>query len=296
MSRKTWFVEALLALTKPGRFLVLCYHRVNDDGHPFFGGTPKALFREQMEVLREHFTVRPLAELALGAAPKNAVAITFDDGYRDNYTEAFPILRELGLSATIFLVTDSIDGNRMIWHDVIFDAYHRSAAAIDKPRELEATLRSVRRASPEARERIVEETLQKLEVTPRASGWEKLSWGEVREMSRAGIGFGAHTLDHAILSRVSPEEARRQVRGSKERIEAELGSKVTTFAYPNGGPDDFDETTKTILREEGFVSAVTTLPGANDAATDRLELRRVGMWGDDPHLSLLRLALARARG
>ena len=106
----------------------LSYHRVNDSGHPFFGGTPTRLFRRQMDLLRSRFDVQPLRVLTSGDVPRNAVAITFDDGYRDNYTHAFPILRELGIPATIFLVTEAVDGNGMIWHDRIFDAYHRTAA------------------------------------------------------------------------------------------------------------------------------------------------------------------------
>ena len=73
----------LFKVTKPRRFLVLCYHRVNESGHPFFGGTPTALFRRQMEVLRDAFDVFFLHELVeramRGDVPDNAVAITFDD-------------------------------------------------------------------------------------------------------------------------------------------------------------------------------------------------------------------------
>jgi peptidoglycan/xylan/chitin deacetylase (PgdA/CDA1 family) len=95
------------------------------------------------------------------------------------------------------------------------------------------------------------------------------------------------------LTFVSEEEARRQIRESKRRIEAELGSKVTMFAYPNGSASDFNRSTQRIVEEEGFTLAVTTVPGANDEATDPYSLRRTSMWGDDPQLSALRLAWAR---
>ena len=289
--------RGVLAATRPHRFLVLSYHRVNDSGHPFFGGTPTRLFRRQMDLLRSRFDVQPLRVLASGDVPRNAVAITFDDGYRDNYTHAFPILRELGIPATIFLVTEAVDGNGMIWHDRIFDAYHRTAAPIaDRRRDLAESLASVRAANPVEREALITRLLGRLAVEPCDDGWDKLTWDEVREMAGSGIDFGAHTLDHPILSHVGPEEARRQVRGSKERVESELDREVTLFAYPNGRAADFNETTKTILREEGFSSAATTITGSNDDATDPLELRRVAMWGDDPYLSFVRLALNRARG
>jgi peptidoglycan/xylan/chitin deacetylase (PgdA/CDA1 family) len=306
------FLKTTLALTRPNRFLVLCYHRVNDSGHPFFGGMPLALFREQMEVLRERFCVSFLHELveraAAGDVPANAVAITFDDGYRDNYDYAYPILRELSLPATIFLVTDAIDGNGLIWHDRVFDAFERASVEhvdfdgdelpLVTPPQKHAALAKIlsflRSSAPALRDEAIEDLMRHLGIaSPPTTGWEKLSWEHVREMNANGVRFGAHTLDHPILSRLSEGDARRQIRGSRTRIETQLDTPVTDFAYPNGRSVDFDATTKRILGEEGFRCAVTTIGGANDASSDPFTLRRVGMWGDDPYLSALRLARSR---
>ena len=310
-SRAPGVTRAFLTSTRPRRFLVLCYHRVNDDAHPFFTGTPVALFRKQMEALRRHFTVLPLTELGerarLRDLPRNGVAVTFDDGYRDNYQNALPVLRDLGLKATIFLTTDAIDGNTLLWHDRVFDAFHRTRRAearfedavlplgpADRGASLAIVLARLRRASPSDRDIRIERLLEELGIEPGVpGGWEKLNWQEVREMASHGISFGAHTLDHPILTFVGEEEARRQIRESKRRIEAELGSPVTTFAYPNGSASDFDRSTRRIVEEEGLALAVTTVSGANDESTDPYSLRRTGMWGDDPQLSTLRLAWAR---
>ncbi len=310
-SRLPGATRAFLALTRPRRFLILCYHRVNDDGHPFFTGTPVALFRKQMEALRRHFTVRPLAELADRARrdelPRNGVAVTFDDGYRDNFTNAFPVLRTLGLPATIFLTTDAVDRNALLWHDSMFDAFHRTRktearfeneplalAPGERGASLSRVLGRLRRSSPLERDRLVEDLLRELAIEPGVPpGWEKLSWQEVREMASQGISFGAHTLDHPILTFAGPEETRRQIGESKRRIESELGSEVTMFAYPNGAAADFDRTTERIVEEEGLSLAVSTIAGANDEKTNPYALRRTGMWGDDPQLSTLRLAWAR---
>ena len=310
-SRAPGATRAFLASTRPRRFLVLCYHRVNDDGHPFFAGTPLALFRRQMEALRRHFKVLPLAELAERARrkdlPGNGVAVTFDDGYRDNYENAFPILRDLGLPATIFLTTDSLDRDALLWHDRVFDAFHRTRKSearfendvlllgpADRRASLGRVLARLRRSSPEDRDLRIGSLLEELGIEPGIpKGWEKLAWPQVREMTSRGISFGAHTLDHPILTFVSREEARRQIRESKARIETELGSQVTMFAYPNGGAGDFDDSTRKIVEEEGLSLAVTTLAGANDAETDPYTLRRTGMWGGDPQLSTLRLAWSR---
>ena len=312
LARTPALLRVTLALTKPRRFLVLCYHRVNDSGHPFFGGTPPALFREQMQVLREGFAVFFLNELveraASGDVPANAVAITFDDGYRDNYANAFPILRELSLPTTIFLATDAVDDNALIWHDRVFDAFHRTrverlafdgtelplADLAEKHEAIAKVLAVLRSSTPSTRDETIDSLLERLGVTsPPREGWDKLTWDHVREMNENGIRFGAHTLDHPILSHVSEDEARRQIRDSKARIESELGATITDFAYPNGRAIDFDAGTKRILNEEGFRCAVTTVNGANDATSDPLALRRVGMWGDDPYLSAIRLARSR---
>ena len=205
-------------------------------------------------------------------------------------------------------MTDALDRNDMIWHDRIFDAFHRTTlpelvfeggrhplGSLDqKHASLRTVLSVIRASTPDQRDRRVRAILDALEVrTPETSGWDKLTWDQAREMRSQGIDFGSHTIDHSILSRVEPDEARRQVRDSKARIEAELDAPVTHFAYPNGRETDFDDATKRILAEEGFRSAVTTITGANDASADPFMLRRVGMWGDDPHLSLLRLARSR---
>jgi peptidoglycan/xylan/chitin deacetylase (PgdA/CDA1 family) len=250
-----------------------------------------------MEALRRRFEVLPLEELAERARsrklPRNAVAVTFDDGYRDNYTNAFPLLRELGLPATIFLTTDALDRGGLLWHDRVFDAFHRSRNE-EARASFTAELGRLRRVSPEERDRRIVSLLEELGVEENgASGWEKMSWPEAREMASQGISFGAHTVDHPILTRVSESEARRQIRESKERIEKELGSRITMFAYPNGGAADFNRSTEKLVEEEGFSLAVTTVAGANDESTNPFALRRTGMWGDDPELSILRLAWTR---
>lgn len=311
LARAPGVTRVFLSLIRPRRFVILCYHRVNDDGHPFFAGTPVSLFRRQMEALRRHFTVLPLAELVERARrreiPRNSVAVTFDDGYRDNYTNAFPVLRELDLPATIFLTTDAIDRNALLWHDRVFDAFHRSRrnearfesevlplGAADRRASLAIVLARLRRSSPKDRDRLIDCLLEELGIEPGVPrGWEKLSWREVREMASGRISFGAHTLDHPILTRVGAAEARRQIRESKSRIEEELRLPVKAFAYPNGSAGDFDESTRKIVEEEGLSLAVTTLGGANDAETNPYVLRRTGMWGNDPELSVLRLGWAR---
>jgi peptidoglycan/xylan/chitin deacetylase (PgdA/CDA1 family) len=129
--------------------------------------------------------------------PDRSIVITFDDGYRSVYDEAFPVLKKHGLSAVVFLRI----GNKA---------------------------RCVKGRLPSYESRAM------------------LSWDEIREMHQAGIGFGAHTLTHPDLTRVSFEEAKREVLESKTIIEDVLNERVRCFAYPYGR---FNEGIKNLIQD-----------------------------------------------
>jgi hypothetical protein len=137
----------------------------------------------------------------------------------------------------------------------------------------------LKRRPIEEREEIVESLPERAGVTvpPDAFAGVHLSWDDVREMAEQGVEFGAHTRSHAILSRVGPGRAREEVRGSKERIQQELGRPVAAFAYPNGGRADITPAVRRIVADEGFRLAVTLFPGPARAAevrSDPLMVRR----------------------
>ena len=110
-----------------GQFQIVYYHRVTDLD-PYWGGIPVKSFRLQMEVLAKYFQVLPLEELIHrareGSVPRRSIAITFDDGYEDNYENGFPILKKMGIPATIFLATGGINNQEMLWHDKIFCGFY----------------------------------------------------------------------------------------------------------------------------------------------------------------------------
>jgi peptidoglycan/xylan/chitin deacetylase (PgdA/CDA1 family) len=282
---------------------ILVYHRVNDERDPYFGGISPALFERQMAYLSSRFAVLPLPELVRalrdGALPANALAVTLDDGYRDNYLEAFPILRRHSVPATIFLTTSAIGSDRPLWHDDVFSAFRETTAPAleafgprsiggplatvpDRLRVQQRVLGYLRAVPDEERAEGVVLLREALRVGPsRAVPGLMLSWDEAREMSRGGIQFGSHTVTHPILSRVDGDRARRELQESKSVIEDHLGVPVEGFAYPNGTPADFLPETKTLLRECGYRFAVTTSPGANDETADEFELRRGTPWDED---------------
>src|SRR5215813_5180021 len=126
------FIETFYSGTRSAgrlssRFQILIYHKVSPDRHPYYEPVDPDAFEQQMRFLSRCYKVMDLLELVERsrkcAVPAGAVAITFDDGYRDNYEYAFPILKKYGLTATIFVATGVTGSSNLLWHDRVFDAF-----------------------------------------------------------------------------------------------------------------------------------------------------------------------------
>jgi len=279
------------------RFQILTYHKVSPDTHPFFGPVDPVVFEQQMLFLKECYRVIPLSELVersqRGDVPGRAVAITFDDGYRDNYEFAFPILKKYRLPATVFVATGAIGTGEMLWHDRIFDAF-RFATADARDLSLQASLDKARSLYGEAREQWVQQVEQKLEPSfPPGYAAYMLSWDQIREMHAAGIEFGSHTITHPILSRIPHDEMLKELRESKQLLTDYLGNAIISFAYPNGKTPDYNDDVKAALKQCGYSYAVTTRPGFNRAFADPFELRRGQPWQKDIQLFRMSFFLQR---
>jgi peptidoglycan/xylan/chitin deacetylase (PgdA/CDA1 family) len=282
------------------RFQILGYHKVSPDPHPFFAPITPELFETQMQFLKSCYRVMRLDELvarnAKGDLPDRAVAITFDDGYRDNFDFAFPILKKYQLPATIFVATGAIGTGRLIWHDRVFDAFRFATALearlndaeipqliLDTPerrqRSLDSVLVRAKALYGDARRRFVEDLEEKLKPRLSSDGATRmLNWEQVREMHNAGIDFGSHTVSHTILSRIPREDKLKELRESKAELSERLGAPVTSFAYPNGKAADYNAEAKSVLKDCGYALAVTCESGFNYAATDTFELKRGLPW------------------
>lgn len=116
-----------------------------------------------------------------------------------------------------------------------------------------------------------------------------LSWAEVRRLQEMGVAIGAHTVNHPVLSRVSPQRAWTEITDARDAITSACGRAPRAFAYPNGGPEDYTEEVKGMVREAGFTCAATTRFGLNTRDTCAYELRRGGPWED--HLPVYALKL-----
>jgi hypothetical protein len=258
-------------------------------------------FRSQMKYIKSYFEVIPLSRAAerlrSGKIDGPIVAITFDDGLQNNYDVAFPILRESGLPATIFLTTGLVNTNDTLW-------YCRLNLALSETNKSSFVWNgcsfdcSLPGSKTKAASMIVD-TLKKLphpkllaeirkiildlgcdpdspiEVD---SPYRMLSQEAIKEMTASGlIEFGAHTHSHAILSLLSPEECCDEIKRSITAVHEMTGRPCVLFAYPNGRSQDYNTESIRILEASGVQSSVTAIEGYNDKTSPLMELKRTGV-------------------
>jgi peptidoglycan/xylan/chitin deacetylase (PgdA/CDA1 family) len=276
--------------------LVLGWHNV--EGTPCFPSAPGAGtrgFRAQVEWLARWAEVVPLREslraLAAGERlPPRAVAITFDDGYRDNLDLAVPELERLGLPATFFLVPGLLDRRVEPWWEAVAWAVTEATApavTIDGeriPLGDRSERRAVRRRAEEhlkrrdsdARAAALAELVEELAPRPRDDLKELfLDWPGARELAGRGFEVGSHSSHHAILSEETPAAQAADLAGSRAALEEGLGVPITSVAYPNGGRLDYDGATLAAAAAAGYENGITTRKGLTGRRTPRFEVRRV---------------------
>ena len=281
-----------------GRLTIVMYHRVMEQLDPLSPYTPTAeVFDRHMETLANGFKVLPLSEaierLRNGSLPRRAACVTFDDGYRDNYTVAAPVLKRYGLPATIFVSTGFLDGGRM-WNDSVIEAVRRAPGSSIDAKDIGLGVHAV--SDDLERSATIAKLLHQLKYLPTAERSEKvnelcaiigatmpmdlmLSTEEVRAARRANIEIGGHTVNHPILTQIDDRQARSEIADSKAHLEQILREKITLFAYPNGRPNqDYLVRHAAMVKEAGFVAAVSTASGAAKSDSDLFQLPRYAPW------------------
>lgn len=292
----------------PGRWLVLMYHRVAEGGRDFRTlCVSPARFEAQARFLKANFPVvsldRMLEDIGAGRGPgRDSIVITFDDGYRDNHDHAYPVLRKYGLPATVFLTTGHIGSGQVFWWDRVarlagatrgakrparcdVDTYPEDlrqplldllgSSAEERGRRIDRVASLLKRVREEQKNAVLEDLERQCGGGPEGTCPPSLTWDEVREMAEGGVTFGSHTVTHAILTRVTPEQARTEVLASKQAIEKRLGRPVRHFAYPNGMAEDHTPDLERLLRECGYRSACLAYGGSNGPHADPFALKRM---------------------
>ncbi len=284
-----------------GQLIILNYHRAEGN------------LQAQMQYLSRHYRILHLEEALeeLYATPSEAHAgenkrdrriplvLTFDDGYLDNYTHALPLAQKLRIPITIFIIPGYVESGHYFWwlatqyllkqvdgEKVKFDGQtYQLANPVERKALVRLIDKHVRYASSIAeRETFLTKLQQDLGVSLPTRGIETddkdalpMTWEQIRAMEETGfVSFGAHTVNHPVLSALSDkEELLYEIGESRRLLEQNLGHAVRTFAYPIGKPEHFGDQGVQAVKSSGFSWALTTIEDVNTGKTDPYLLRRL---------------------
>lgn len=232
--------------------------------------------------------------------PRQAVSLTFDDGYLDNFAVVLDILNKYGIKATFFIPVNQIENQDIYWWDLLYQI------GTENPGDL-ATLADQQKALPQdtisllkkemskktyqERERVCRECVRLLNGTnaakrekfiaelrrisiPKHSQRLLLNWDEVREISRRGHEIGSHTLSHRLLTQLDEGDARKEIFESRTALSKKVGQEVVGFSYPRG---EWNQTVAMLVAQAGYSYAVTTRYGRNRDSADFYSLARLNI-------------------
>lgn len=265
-------------------------------------------FAGQMRWLRDLYNVVPLERIVAHyltgvPLPEYCAAITFDDGFRNNYTVAYPVLQELSLPATIFVPTDFVSGHGPLWLDRIeyaFNTTPREHLALEilgvpvsfpltNEQERAGSKRLLKNLLRQASPALIAGVVAELEAHAGVAlgedrdaqgDYAPLTWDELSEMQGSRlVSVGSHTVTHPILPQCSAGQVDHELQRSKSVIEDILGRGCNMFCYPNG---DFDPSIRAAVGRAGYAGAVCSRQGLNDGSTDLLTMKRIGVPGTVP--------------
>lgn len=292
--------------------LILMYHELATDEEC---GSLRSTLRERvsrgqfeahLESIRRHFRVMSVEQavdeiINEGHLLEDTISLTFDDGYRSVYDIAYPLLREYGFPATVYLTTGWINNRMSLWWEEIADMI----AECDLPDVPFSSIESIlgipiadsiagRHGTSDKKQMLhgiivshlrdlgysdVEAYTRELRAVFRCDTSqhlhpEPLSWEQIEEMAGNGVRFGAHTVSHLNLGHASTATIEKEIVESKREIENRIGAEVKGFAYPYGQDLDAYRRAEPILAANGFSHACTAVPGVNDADSNLLALLR----------------------
>jgi len=298
--------------------IILNYHRIlspaaHNEAVPAGMVVRPQTFEKHLQYLRRHFEVVTMAQL-IESRDRNEpterplCVITFDDGWRDNYEEALPLLRRYRLPATLFISTGFMGNGQTPWFYRLAHVLHalagvsddrctalRSNTQLDLPVALLAWLAG----STLARQRDFEDVIEGMKTLPGAelesvverlrlllasagqnvngNDAAMLDWDQIREMARTSFEIGSHGVTHLILTQIPEQAMKEEVFESKHCIEQQLRQSVGGFSYPNG---DYSAEVESLVRTAGYRYACTTKPGSVERCDNPYQLKRISVHDD----------------
>ncbi|UCG51626.1 MAG: polysaccharide deacetylase family protein [Candidatus Latescibacterota bacterium] len=303
----TFGVERLFTFLNRDRPMVLAFHGVtseepghicNHDGKHLH----LPIFTRFMEYLRARYAPVSLNRVldwleGRDELPDRAVSVTFDDGYLNVLDNAVPVLKRLGIPATVFVVTDFVRKGKMIWTDEVVSAVAmtrepRLALAwkdemielplsnVKEKIEADRRIRSVCKSLADSeRGRLLADIFARLHVdeTMLKSAWgdhAPLRPSDIKTLREQGIEVGSHSRSHRILARCKPDEMADELETSKHWIEETTNAPCEHFSYPNGRPGDFSDDTRHYVIKSGYRCALTTVTKRVKRGDDQFEIPR----------------------
>lgn len=286
------------------------YHGVSREDLRVWTQVTEKNFRAQMAYLERHYQPLPLSRLVKGLQSSETtsytVSVTFDDGFENNISVAYPILQQHNIPSIFFITTGFINHlppyGGFCWPDYVFALLKGCRKSIldltdqglqkyplDSHKQIDRAndhiCEKLKRISNTDKQRIIEiikeRTGNVINPVDRES-FAPMSWSQINFLHKINLGtIGAHTVNHPILNQIDPTEVESEIIQSKLLLEQELSTSIEYFAYPNGQSKDFNNEIKTVVSRH-FTGALSSIEGFNNSATDLFALRRMGIGNDIP--------------
>lgn len=286
-----------LRRAKPG-ILIINYHRIGQASASCFDRGVFSATTEELDAQVKYFkkqavilTGEELRSIVSGETKLKqfSVYFTFDDGYLDNYTSAYEVLRSNGVTGAFFLVTSYVGTATIPWWDEIAYCVRNtsqtelcltyptplrvrlSPLSLDREPSISAILEHYKRTDNVMPDVFMQKLREATGCSPTKDRRRFLSWEEAKKMHEAGMEIGSHTVTHPILSRLTPDLQRHEIEYSKKEIEARIGSKISAVAYPVGSQNCFDHVTEKIALSLGYSMCFSFYGGVNRGDSLRKE-------------------------
>jgi peptidoglycan/xylan/chitin deacetylase (PgdA/CDA1 family) len=269
-------------------FKIFAYHRISDvKFDPLGMNLSTDMFESHIRYI--HGQCNPISlqsALELRQAglpyPENAVVLTFDDGYRNNYAAAFPLLKKYKIPATVFLSVGAVENKGALWYDEIVNTLKTSRGRVldlrgiklkeyelatdqnksDAAAHIAMRLKYINRYD---RDRAVEyiKEVSGRGVREKEDDNAMLTWDMVKEMQSSDVSFGSHGMTHSILTTMTLKDVEFELKESKKLIFERTGREPLYFAYPNGHEYDFNDDVAALARASGYKAACTLIAEGN---------------------------------
>ncbi len=264
--------------------LIISYHKVCSSMDSYgYMTMPADAFEGHIKFIKDNFNVVAMID-GLNLIKEEGrrgvyVSINLDDGYMDNFTHAFPVLKKYSVPATLFLTTDFIGKDHLFWWDEVFQLIQGSGCkshGVSQGRSIQDAFKAgyvndflMNKKEPNIRD-FVDKLRKKSRLSKGITRNRMLGWPEIKEMVSSGMNFGSHTMTHKNLLLMEDKEIRKELMDSRLELEKNLGPKKFGFCYPFS---IYDDRVRDIVKDAGFDYARTSISGSNTKNTDKFSLR-----------------------